>query len=72
MSDRERLPCSFCGSLELGSSPTGDWCNTCGAASPGFWCPFCDREGVNATHWQPDRTPCPNEASIPEHAPRPA
>lgn len=28
------MNCSFCGSDNLGRSPTGDWCNNCGHSMP--------------------------------------
>ncbi len=50
--------CPYCKSANEGRSPTGDWCNDCGWASPGYTCKTCGREGVNERHKAPDGKGC--------------
>lgn len=55
----EQPKCPACGSPNYGRSPTGDWCNDCGWAYPGYECERCKRVGVNEHHLKlPERTLC--------------
>lgn len=58
-------PCPFCRSDKTGSSPTGDWCNDCGWASPGYECEECGRKGVNEHHLSKESTLCKTYAKKP-------
>lgn len=59
MSIQRCPPCPQCGSQNQGRSPTGDWCNDCGWAYPGYKCERCGREGVNEYHLRlPERVLC--------------
>lgn len=52
------MPCPACESANVGRSPTGDWCNDCGWAAPGYECERCGRQGVAEHHLTTKRTFC--------------
>lgn len=45
-----KTECPECHGMSVGRSPTGDWCNTCGWASPGVVCDRCGRSYVKEVH----------------------
>ena len=47
------MKCPFCRSKGVKRSPTGDWCEECGWAKPGMYCPGCGRKDVNRKHKTP-------------------
>lgn len=62
---RDTNLCRVCGD-RIGSSPTGDWCNRCGWAVPGYHCDNCGRDCVNEYHLSPGRWLCLVGHSQPE------